>query len=67
MSVTKITVRDNGPLRVEGMVQLVDAEGNEFEQKEAFSLCRCGFSENKPYCDGSHRRENFESAPRATK
>lgn len=67
MSVTKITVRDNGPLRVEGTVQLVDAEGNEFEQKTSFSLCRCGFSENKPYCDGSHRRENFESSPRATK
>lgn len=65
MSEAKITIRDNGSLRVSGPVKLVDAEGNEFETGEQFSLCRCGASENKPFCDGSHRRINFESAPRA--
>lgn len=65
--VTTITVRDNGPLRVEGPVRLVDAEGNVFEHKAAFSLCRCGHSQNKPFCDGSHRTVGFESAPRASR
>jgi CDGSH-type Zn-finger protein len=65
MAEVKITVRDNGPYRVEGPVTLVDAEGNVFTVKESFSLCRCGFSENKPFCDGAHRRQGFTSAPRA--
>lgn len=60
-----IQVKDNGPLRVTGPLRLIDAEGNEFETKESFSLCRCGHSQNKPFCDGSHRAAEFESAPRA--
>jgi len=62
-----IKVNDNGSLRVTGPVVLVDAEGNPFEPKEAFSLCRCGASSNKPYCDGTHKSIGFESAPRAKK
>ncbi|HEY8528391.1 MAG TPA: CDGSH iron-sulfur domain-containing protein [Paenibacillaceae bacterium] len=50
-----------------GPVELVDAEGNAFEVKESFSLCRCGGSNNKPFCDGTHRSIGFESAPRARK
>lgn len=64
MSEVKITVRDNASLRVEGTVVLVDGEGNRIETKEAFSLCRCGRSQNKPFCDGSHKG-NFESCVRA--
>jgi len=59
-----ITVRDNGPLLVSGEVQLVDAEGNAFETREQFALCRCGLSKNKPFCDGAHR-QGFESTVRA--
>ena len=55
-----IKVRDNGSLLVTGDVELVDAAGKVFETKPAFSLCRCGLSENKPFCDGSHKG-NFES------
>ena len=65
MAEVRITVRDNGPLRVTGPVILEDAEGTVFEPKETFSLCRCGLSENKPFCDGTHRKKGFESAPRA--
>ncbi|MBX5435866.1 MAG: CDGSH iron-sulfur domain-containing protein [Alicyclobacillaceae bacterium] len=65
MSDVVITVRDNGPYRVEGVVKLVDAEGTEFTRKEAFALCRCGHSGNKPFCDGSHARQGFEDASRA--
>jgi len=59
----KITVRPNGPLRVEGQVRLLDANGGEWDLtgKPAFSLCRCGHSANKPFCDGSHAKFGFES------
>ncbi|WP_343804269.1 CDGSH iron-sulfur domain-containing protein [Bacillus carboniphilus] len=63
-----IKVNDNGSLRVTGgdLVELVDAEGNKFETKKAFSLCRCGLSKNKPFCDGTHKG-NFDSCVRAEK
>jgi CDGSH-type Zn-finger protein len=64
MSKTIITVRDNGPLRLQGEFEIVDADGNTFPHKPAVSLCRCGLSKNKPYCDGSHKGE-FESIVRA--
>lgn len=64
MADVTIKVRDNGPYVVSGVVELVDAEGNRFETKQKFSLCRCGLSENKPFCDGSHKG-NFESRVRA--
>lgn len=59
-----ITVRDKGPYIVRGEVELLDAEGNPFETKKQFALCRCGLSENKPFCDGSHKG-NFEDRSRA--
>lgn len=64
MSEVKITVRDDGSYGVKGPVELLDAEGNKFETKESFSLCRCGLSQNKPFCDGSHKGQ-FDSKPRA--
>ena len=59
----KITVRPNGSLRVEGPVRLLDANGGEWDLtgKPAFSLCRCGHSANKPFCDGTHAKVGFES------
>jgi len=59
----KITVRPNGSLRVEGPVKLVDANGAEWDltAKPAFSLCRCGASANKPFCDGSHNKIGFQA------
>lgn len=61
-----IKVNDDGSYRVSGAVELVDAEGNRFETKESFSLCRCGLSQNKPFCDGTHKGQ-FDSKPRANK
>ncbi|WP_164667303.1 CDGSH iron-sulfur domain-containing protein [Virgibacillus doumboii] len=60
-----IKVNDNGPYLVKGNVEMVDAKGNVFETKKAFSLCRCGQSSNKPFCDGTHKKIGFESEPRA--
>ena len=60
-----IKINDNGSIRVTGDVELIDAEGNSFEVKETFSLCRCGQSSIKPFCDGTHKKIGFQSAPRA--
>ncbi|HWZ82941.1 MAG TPA: CDGSH iron-sulfur domain-containing protein [Terriglobales bacterium] len=72
MSQVKITVRPNGPYRVEdpdGLIELVDANGNKYDLtgKPAFSLCRCGGSVNKPFCDGTHSKIGFLAAEAAVK
>jgi CDGSH-type Zn-finger protein len=56
----KIFIKPNGSIRVTGEVDFVDAEGKVIETKESFSLCRCGHSKEKPFCDGSHREAGFE-------
>jgi CDGSH-type Zn-finger protein len=70
MAQVKITVKPNGPYRVEapeGTVELVDGNGNKFDLtgKPAFSLCRCGGSVNKPFCDGTHTKIGFQAAEAA--
>ncbi|MCS7306149.1 MAG: CDGSH iron-sulfur domain-containing protein [Thermoguttaceae bacterium] len=63
----RIQVRADGPLVVSGPVELVDSRGERFPLAPGKSvyLCRCGQSAAKPFCDGSHRRVNFRSDPRA--
>ena len=63
MAATKITVMNNGSLRVEGEVEIVDQDGKTFDIKgrTKLSLCRCGQSANKPFCDGSHKTCGFTS------
>ena len=57
MASTKITVNSNGSLRVEGEFEIVDMEGKPYGLggRTLVSLCRCGQSKNKPFCDGSHK------------
>ncbi|ARS36260.1 CDGSH iron-sulfur domain-containing protein [Pontibacter actiniarum] len=58
MAKTKITVNSNGSLRVEGdEFELVDKHGNAYGLggRTLVSICRCGLSKNKPFCDGSHK------------
>ena len=59
---TKITVSKTGPFKIEGPVTLVDHDGNPIETREGkpFFLCRCGLSANKPFCDGSHNRHEWD-------
>jgi len=65
---TKITALDNGPYLVKGPVVLLDADGNEFRAERAnVALCRCGGSQNKPFCDGTHSRVGFRAAERAVR
>jgi CDGSH-type Zn-finger protein len=57
-----IRMRPSGPLVVEGPVTIVDQNGNPFpinKDKPAIALCRCGQSQNRPFCDGSHRTNGF--------
>ena len=77
MAEVTITVRPNGPYRVEaaeGSLELKDSNGSPYdlstkvkEGKLAFSLCRCGASVNKPFCDGTHSKIGFQAAEAAVK
>ena len=61
-----IKVRDNGPYLVSGPLKVIDVDGNEFQLPgETFVLCRCGHSSTKPFCDGTHRKVEFQSVVRA--
>lgn len=57
----KVTMRikENGSIRMTGTVDIVDVDGNVIETKTDFSLCRCGHSNDKPWCDGSHKTAGF--------
>ena len=61
---TKITVNNHGPLRIEGAFTICDATGKDFglAGRTVVSLCRCGQSANKPFCDGAHARSGWQSA-----
>lgn len=64
MADVRIRMRPNGPFLVEGPFELVDSRGNAFSispDKPAISLCRCGHSERRPFCDGSHKTCGFVS------
>lgn len=63
MPSTKITVFNNGSLRVEGDFEIVDQDGKSFglAGRERVGLCRCGQSAKKPFCDGSHKACGFQS------
>ncbi|WP_299391050.1 CDGSH iron-sulfur domain-containing protein [uncultured Gelidibacter sp.] len=61
MSKTTLKVNNNGSLRIEGDFEIVDKNGNAYDLggRDVISLCRCGLSANKPFCDGAHRN-HFE-------
>ena len=65
----KITVRENASYLVEGPVTIVDADGQEYDisAKKRVSLCRCGGSTTKPFCDGTHSKLGFAAAERAVR
>lgn len=60
---TKITVKNNGSIRVEGEFEVYDITGNKFDLngRTTISFCRCGHSKDKPFCDGTHREKGFQS------
>jgi CDGSH-type Zn-finger protein len=56
ISQAKIEVVDNGPIRITGKILLRDSKRDIMESPEEVYLCRCGRSQNKPYCDESHKK-----------
>jgi CDGSH-type Zn-finger protein len=64
-----ILTRNNGPFVVEGPFRLIDADGTEYplEAGRKYSLCRCGGSTRKPFCDGTHSKIGFAAAERAVR
>jgi CDGSH-type Zn-finger protein len=60
---TEALIIDHGPIKISGNVVLKDAKGQEFDLsgQRVVALCRCGHSENKPFCDGGHKAAGFQS------
>lgn len=56
----KVTVTRNGPYAVTGGIELLDTTIGEGASKEHYTLCRCGGSKNKPFCDGTHWHIGFK-------
>jgi CDGSH-type Zn-finger protein len=55
-----VTVTDNGPYAVTGSIELSGVPFGDGASTEHYTLCRCGASANKPFCDGSHWRVKFK-------
>ena len=66
MSGPRIETRANGPYVVHGPITIVDSDGHEIlvADGQHVTLCRCGHSGDKPFCDRSHRVFDFVSRPR---
>lgn len=56
---TTVELIKDGPLKVSGLEAFYNAGGEAIATKEVVFLCRCGASENKPFCDGAHSRIGF--------
>ncbi|MFD2519403.1 (4Fe-4S)-binding protein [Emticicia soli] len=56
---TIVETTKNGPLLIYGNISLKDSEGNITKKHKVTALCRCGSSENKPFCDGTHTKIGF--------
>lgn len=56
---TRVEVRENGPLLVYGTLKVTHKDGKEEIKNRTTAFCRCGASHNKPYCDGTHNKNDF--------
>lgn len=57
---TKVEVLENGPLLVYGTLKVTNKDGTSEIKNKTTAFCRCGASENKPYCDGAHVKNDFK-------
>ena len=58
--IVNIQIKPNGPILITADCHIIHSNGEEEIKKGSTALCRCGASANKPYCDGSHRKINFQ-------
>jgi CDGSH-type Zn-finger protein len=62
MADVKIQALKNGPLMIQGSVEVLDSNGQPMTPpRPTVALCRCGHSKNKPFCDGMHGKAGFQS------
>ncbi len=62
MDEARITPYRDGPLLVRGPFKLTDQDGNEIDARRGtIALCRCGRSQLKPFCDGTHKLVGFRA------
>ncbi|MDV7138961.1 CDGSH iron-sulfur domain-containing protein [Maribacter sp. TH_r10] len=59
---TTVKIKPNGPLLVEGQITIIDADGNEEVKEKTTAFCRCGASNNKPFCDGTHNKVGWKDS-----
>jgi len=57
---TSVELIKNGPMMVKGTVSIAFPDGSKMEKERSTAFCRCGASENKPFCDGAHKKVGFE-------
>jgi CDGSH-type Zn-finger protein len=57
----------SGPIWLKGGIQLESADGKKYETRNRCTICRCGKSDNKPFCDGSHMRAGFNDGDKSLK
>ena len=57
---TKVEIMENGPLLVYGRLNITYKDGTQETKKKTTAFCRCGLSNNKPYCDGAHVKGGFK-------
>lgn len=60
MSNVKVDLMKDGPILVNGKIELKDSSGKPIKTDETVAFCRCGASKNKPFCDGSHNAVGFK-------
>jgi len=56
---TKVEVIENGPLLVYGTLNVTHKDGSKEVKNRTTAFCRCGSSNNKPFCDGTHVKKSF--------
>ncbi|MDH5536867.1 MAG: CDGSH iron-sulfur domain-containing protein, partial [Betaproteobacteria bacterium] len=59
MADATIEILKDGPLRVTGIKQCRNSRGEAIAVEETIYLCRCGGSQKKPFCDGTHKKKGF--------
>lgn len=60
--VLKLVPQPDGPLRLEGNLEICTGTGHTINRVGKTALCRCGQSSKKPYCDGTHAKIGFKTA-----
>jgi uncharacterized Fe-S cluster protein YjdI len=58
---TEIKIMEDGPLIIKGNFKIIGTDGKEMKQMKVASICRCGQSGNKPFCDGTHKKTGVKN------